>query len=694
MVELLNNTFTDEETRWYIGNLYMYMNYHPTNDYPIDLENVLKMLGFAHKGNAKRTLEKNFIQGEDYKVIKLPRDKKQNAGRCEEQIMLNIDTFKNLCMLMKTEQGKKVRKYYLKLENIYNEIVKNELIENQKQLQEKEYELQNARKQLETKTKLAVKKWYKQQPGHVIYGFKSSTVSEDNKTLITIGKSKNISRRESEYLTHNQHGEMFFIRKCYNCDLAEKVLHHILDKYREERNKEWFDISEELSQYAIDTVCDFLDMFINSSENLPKYKIKEFLNNLPIEKFDTTVKFEDKTSLHIPDVVYNKNIKDYQRFIRELCTVDNEQNSVTLPYELTGAYRIWCKQSLSREATAEFKTYIYNNFEIKEKYFEHTGIRHKVITNLQLKKFEFIPDDVYNVKSYEKFCIESCITDYTYKLNFTEFIDNYTSWMKKTYPDYEMSGKHMSEIKEYFKRNFTLDNSMIYGIQLNTSKLPAYKMRDLSTVYMVNDDKEIVNTYNGLADEADKLNLEVKTVSNIIRYCKVIEYDSEKVTLIFEKEENVIKKRNMQKKHIYKYDYNTKQLLEKFDSTIEAANHFNITTNTVLRYINIAKVFTTKKDENRQILLSYLQNIHNVKPVAKTKIIKSRPCKTLYAFNAVTKELFTTYDGPFNAANILNIGQCTVHRHIKNRKPVTIVKNNERIPLIFSYTSTHSFPYT
>lgn len=52
MVELLNNT------RWYIGNLYMYMNYHATNDYPIDLENVLKMLGFAHKKNAKRTLEK------------------------------------------------------------------------------------------------------------------------------------------------------------------------------------------------------------------------------------------------------------------------------------------------------------------------------------------------------------------------------------------------------------------------------------------------------------------------------------------------------------------------------------------------------------------------------------------------------------------------------------------------------------
>ena len=92
MVELLNNTFTDEETRWYIGNLYMYMNYHPTNDYPIDLENVLKMLGFAHKRNAKRTLENNFVQEEDYKVTVLPREHGQFST---EQIMLNIDTFKN-----------------------------------------------------------------------------------------------------------------------------------------------------------------------------------------------------------------------------------------------------------------------------------------------------------------------------------------------------------------------------------------------------------------------------------------------------------------------------------------------------------------------------------------------------------------------------------------------------------------------
>jgi hypothetical protein len=85
LVESLNHEFTETEQQWFIANLFVYMHYHPTNDYPINLENVLKMIGFAHKGNAKRTLENNFTKDEDYKIIILPREKKQNAGRCEEE---------------------------------------------------------------------------------------------------------------------------------------------------------------------------------------------------------------------------------------------------------------------------------------------------------------------------------------------------------------------------------------------------------------------------------------------------------------------------------------------------------------------------------------------------------------------------------------------------------------------------------
>ena len=32
MIEVLNQEFTEEEQRWYIANLFIYMNYHPTNE--------------------------------------------------------------------------------------------------------------------------------------------------------------------------------------------------------------------------------------------------------------------------------------------------------------------------------------------------------------------------------------------------------------------------------------------------------------------------------------------------------------------------------------------------------------------------------------------------------------------------------------------------------------------------------------
>jgi phage anti-repressor protein len=152
LVELMNIEFTEEEQRWYVANLYVYMNYHPTNDYPINLEDVYKMIGFVHKKNAKRTLENNFTKNEDYKITILPSEKGQIAreedflllptekqktdenrgGHNKETVMLNVDTFKNLCMMVKTDKGKEIRKYYVKLENIYNKIIKQE-IEQQKQ---------------------------------------------------------------------------------------------------------------------------------------------------------------------------------------------------------------------------------------------------------------------------------------------------------------------------------------------------------------------------------------------------------------------------------------------------------------------------------------------------------------------------------------------------------------------------------
>lgn len=115
MIDKLNAEFTEQEQQWYVANLYIYMNYHPTNDYPINLEDIFKMIGFANKENAKRTLKNNFTRDEDYKILLVRTDEQVpnikdgknlgGAGMNHETVMLNIDTFKNLCMLAKTKKG-------------------------------------------------------------------------------------------------------------------------------------------------------------------------------------------------------------------------------------------------------------------------------------------------------------------------------------------------------------------------------------------------------------------------------------------------------------------------------------------------------------------------------------------------------------------------------------------------------------
>jgi len=80
MIDTLTKEFSEEESRWYIANLYIYMNYHPTNDFPINLETLVKLVGFKHKANAKRTLKNNFTVNEDYKITLLRKDERKNEG--------------------------------------------------------------------------------------------------------------------------------------------------------------------------------------------------------------------------------------------------------------------------------------------------------------------------------------------------------------------------------------------------------------------------------------------------------------------------------------------------------------------------------------------------------------------------------------------------------------------------------------
>lgn len=83
----MNDEFTEEQQKWYIANMYMYVHYHPTKDFPIDFDKVWEFIGFVNKGNAKRLLENRFIKNVNYQIVFLPKENNPNGGRPKEAIV-------------------------------------------------------------------------------------------------------------------------------------------------------------------------------------------------------------------------------------------------------------------------------------------------------------------------------------------------------------------------------------------------------------------------------------------------------------------------------------------------------------------------------------------------------------------------------------------------------------------------------
>ena len=319
MINLLKEQFTQEEQEWYVSNLYMYMHYHPTNDFPINLEHVYKMMGFSHKKNAKRTLENNFTKDEDYKIALLRREQRKNEGGYnDETIMLNVDTFKNLCMIAKTEKGKAIRKYYVKLENIYNKLIQEEMQKERetasKLLEEKEEllikERETASKLLEEKEELSKQNLLLETSSKQLVKYSEVTYEEiskaghvyifscDQPSIYKCGRTKNVSVRVKGLQTGCvEQIHVLFDYPTNNDLLLESAVHHILDRYRCNSNREHFRCDLEYMKRIVTIVGKVLDTLKSSYQTISE---NELMQRLEMKYID-----ENKHVLSYPDPYEN-----------------------------------------------------------------------------------------------------------------------------------------------------------------------------------------------------------------------------------------------------------------------------------------------------------------------------------------------------------------------------------------------------
>ena len=150
LIEKVKNSFTDYEQQIFLASFYCYLKYDYKNDFVIDLDNVWQWLGFNSKFNSKRLLENSFKIDIDYKKSLLQPEKQTNikGGHNKEIFMLNIKTFKLFCIKAGTKKADEIHEYFIKLEEILQEV----LIEESNELKQQLYQLENIKnKEMEEK---------------------------------------------------------------------------------------------------------------------------------------------------------------------------------------------------------------------------------------------------------------------------------------------------------------------------------------------------------------------------------------------------------------------------------------------------------------------------------------------------------------------------------------------------------------
>jgi len=170
-IQKIQKKFNENQQKLFVASFYTYLQYNSKTDFVIDMSNVWKWIGFSRKDHCKTLLEKHFIKDIDFKIIKIGEENNApatsgagssnknlgGAGLNKETILMNVNTFKKLCLKSNTKKADEIHDYFIKLEETLQEIVNEESNELKLQLQQKEKELihekELSEKQLQQKEK-------------------------------------------------------------------------------------------------------------------------------------------------------------------------------------------------------------------------------------------------------------------------------------------------------------------------------------------------------------------------------------------------------------------------------------------------------------------------------------------------------------------------------------------------------------
>ena len=441
LINKLKDHFSEEEQKLYVANLFLYLNYHPVDDFVVNLETVWKFIGFSNKANGKRILKHHFIENRDYKIVFIRTDenktllirtdeqksKDTRGGHNEETIMLNINTFKKLCLKSNTNNADKIHDYYVKLEMVYNELVKEQLREQKKLIEEQKNLVEEKTEQLEEQQKKI--EFYENKPS--THGFSARRkgfvyiIKERSKPgHYKIGMSYNVDKRLRNLNTGSSVASLKIYHEIetYDCDMLETTVQKILQPFNISGRKEWFFLDDIQMKYALHVLHitnEFLNKFnFKSSSDVIEYmKCAKNVDKVPLPTMPIDGEVPCRLTSKTVEVLTSKQPKEQPEHCQT--GVDGEveeQVTETNMFKLTrqqstnrtGNYKgvCWCKEKEKWKSELKFgyKNYflgyynteleaakVYNDFAL------YLNNQHKTSYNLnEIEGYKAIPRDIPN----------------------------------------------------------------------------------------------------------------------------------------------------------------------------------------------------------------------------------------------------------------------------------------------------------
>jgi hypothetical protein len=577
----IKTNFTDMEQQLFLSSFYCYLNYHPTNDFVIDLDDVWKWLGFSLKENAKRMLLKHFTPDIDYQKSARQVGKavlenyiKQNGGQNKQTIMLNIKTFKLFCLLSDTKKAKEIHGYFIKLEDLLHEVLEEESNELKLQLlqkeniileikhtseKEKQYLLQNTKKEKQKAVEQAIIIQFPVNTECIYFGTIDNT-NEVNEKLIKFGHTNDLSTRVIDHHKHYSNFNLVNAFRVQNKVEIEnliktdvKIKKQIRSIIIKDKNKTEI-IAYNETNFTLDKLTKYIKDIIHSKT----YSIDNFNNIIKKnEELENENRILEEKNKNLESNVTEKNIKiielnekieflekqtkifdkenqsvyqnvllpedeintKFNDFVNSICIVrpDVEEMSVNIE----GRFRLWNKVKPTKEMFHSLKNYLDTRFKPKRINGHHGYIGIKLKTIEYKKKLE--------KSTVETFIFQVCKFSDNGKILNSTLLKEYQNWKLSVNKELNDNDNDMKEIKEYLNSSdYVLkatvwskegSNEGYYGLSLKEIEMkPNYTSSTGKTVYKrESETNELLGTWNTIAKAAETEGISKAKMSRCVK---------------------------------------------------------------------------------------------------------------------------------------------------------------------------------